>query len=63
MHKLTTIILVCFLASTSFAAEPPKTDEQKTLYYLGQLLSRNISVFYLVSIRKRNIPDLFIYLA
>ena len=46
MHKLIATILVCFLASTSFAAEPPKTDEQKTLYYIGQLLSRNISVFY-----------------
>ena len=47
MHKLIVTILVCFLASTSFAAEPPKTDEEKTLYYLGKLLSRNISVFYL----------------
>ena len=46
MLKLIATILVCFLASTSFAAEPPKTDEQKTLYYIGLLLSRNISVFY-----------------
>ena len=46
MHKLIATILVCFLASSSFAAEPPKTDEEKTLYFIGHILSRNVSVFY-----------------
>jgi FKBP-type peptidyl-prolyl cis-trans isomerase FkpA len=45
MQILIAAILVCFLASTSFAAEPTQTDEQKTLYFIGHILSRNVSVF------------------
>ena len=45
MHKLIATILVCFLASTSYAAESTQTDEQKTLYFIGHILSHNVSVF------------------
>jgi len=45
MHKLIVTIFVCFLASTSFAAEATQTDEQKTLYFIGHILSSNVSVF------------------
>lgn len=45
MQKLIATILVCFFASASFAAEPTQTDEQKTLYFIGHIMSRNVSVF------------------
>lgn len=45
MQKLIAIIVVCFFASASFAAEPTQTDEQETLYFIGHIMSRNVSVF------------------
>jgi FKBP-type peptidyl-prolyl cis-trans isomerase FkpA len=40
-------MLVCFLATPLFAAEPIKTDEQKTFYAIGMFLARQLSVFNL----------------
>ena len=35
------------LAAPAFAADPPKTEEQKTLYALGVLLNRSVASFQL----------------
>lgn len=39
--------LVVLLACPSFAMEEPKTEDQKTLYAVGLMLSRSLSVFNL----------------
>jgi FKBP-type peptidyl-prolyl cis-trans isomerase FkpA len=40
-------MLVCLLATPLFAAEPIKTDEQKTFYAIGMFLARQLSAFNL----------------
>ncbi len=47
MPRLVIAILVCLLAVPSFAAEPAKSDEQKTLYAIGLIVARQLSVFNL----------------
>ena len=47
MNRLLVIMLVCFLATPLFAAEPIKTDEQKTFYAIGMFLARQLSAFNL----------------
>ncbi|HEX9080364.1 MAG TPA: FKBP-type peptidyl-prolyl cis-trans isomerase [Desulfuromonadaceae bacterium] len=47
MSRLIIAILVCLLAVPSFAAESAKTDEQKTLYAIGLIVARQLSVFNL----------------
>ena len=47
MLKFIAFLLVTLTVSTSFAADAPKTDEQKTLYAIGLVVSRSISVFNL----------------
>jgi FKBP-type peptidyl-prolyl cis-trans isomerase FkpA len=47
MFRLIVIFAIALLASPAFAADPPKTDEQKTLYAIGLLVSRSIAVFNL----------------
>lgn len=40
-------VMVLLIALPVCALEPPKTDEQKTLYAIGQTVSRQLSVFNL----------------
>lgn len=47
MNRLILTVLIALLAVPTFAAEVPKTDEQKTLYAIGLLVSRSLSVFNL----------------
>ncbi len=47
MSRLSVILVIALLASPTFAADPPKTEEQKTLYAIGLLVSRSIAVFNL----------------
>lgn len=47
MHKLIATILFCLLVTPAFAAEVPKTEDQKTIYALGQIMGRQLSVFSL----------------
>jgi len=47
MNRLIIAILIVALASPVFAADAPKTEEQKTLYALGLLVARSLGVFQL----------------
>lgn len=47
MSRFMAIILIALLASPTFAAEPSKTEEQKTLYAIGLLVARSVAVFNL----------------
>jgi len=40
-------VLLLLLSAPAFAADPPKTEEQKTLYALGILVSRSLTAFQL----------------
>jgi FKBP-type peptidyl-prolyl cis-trans isomerase FkpA len=47
MFKITTTLLTILIAATSFAADAPKTEEQKTFYAIGLSVSKSLSVFSL----------------
>ena len=47
MLKITTTLLAILIATTSFAAEAPKTEEQKTFYAIGLSVSKSLSIFSL----------------
>ena len=47
MPKFIVAFLIVLLAVPSIAAEPPTTEEQKTLYAVGMLVSRSLAVFNL----------------
>ncbi|NVN92319.1 MAG: FKBP-type peptidyl-prolyl cis-trans isomerase, partial [Desulfuromonadales bacterium] len=47
MHKLIVTILIALFVTPVFAAEPSKTEEQKTLYAVGMVVARQLSVFNL----------------
>ncbi len=47
MPRLIVAFLVVLLAVPSIAADIPNTDEQKTLYAVGMLVSRSLAVFNL----------------
>lgn len=47
MTGIITALLVTLLAIPAFAADSPKTDEQKTLYAIGLALNRTLAVFNL----------------
>jgi FKBP-type peptidyl-prolyl cis-trans isomerase FkpA len=47
MYRLIVIALISLLALPVFAADAPKTEEQKTLYALGLAVSRTLSIFNL----------------
>jgi len=47
MPKLIVAFLIVLLAAPSIASEPPNTEEQKTLYAVGMLVSRSLAVFSL----------------
>jgi len=45
MHRLIVAVLVVLLAVPSIAADIPTTEDQKTLYAIGLLVSRSLSAF------------------
>lgn len=47
MHLVMIATLAVLLSGTTFAAEPPTTEEQKTLYAVGLSVARTLSVFNL----------------
>ncbi len=47
MKKLIYAFLIVLLATPSIAAETPTTEEQKTLYAIGMLVSRSLAAFNL----------------
>ncbi|MDR3580795.1 MAG: FKBP-type peptidyl-prolyl cis-trans isomerase [Oryzomonas sp.] len=47
MRRLTLALLITLVAIPAFAAEAPKTEEQKTLYAIGLYMARQLSVFSL----------------
>ena len=47
MQRFVVVSLIAILAVPTFAAEEPKTEEQKTLYAVGLLVAQSLSVFSL----------------
>ncbi|MBP2676350.1 MAG: peptidylprolyl isomerase [Deltaproteobacteria bacterium] len=47
MRPALAFLLLLTISVSSFAADPPKTEEQKTLYTLGVLLNRSVAPFQL----------------
>jgi FKBP-type peptidyl-prolyl cis-trans isomerase FkpA len=47
MHKLIAAVLMTLLATPVFAVDTPKNDDQKTLYAIGLLIARQLTVFNL----------------
>jgi len=50
MLKIMTTLLTILIAATTFAAEAPKNEEQKTLYDMGLYVSSTLTVFNLTSV-------------
>lgn len=61
MNRLIIAVLVILFAVPVFAADPPKTEEEKTLYAVGLVVARQLSPFNLTSaeleIVKQGITD------
>lgn len=61
MYRFIMIALVTLIAVPSFAADVPKTEEQKTLYAIGLAVAKQISVFNLtpaeLEIMKEGLTD------
>ncbi len=47
--NLIIVALMLFLAAPAFSADAPKTEEEKTLYAIGLMVSRSLAVFNLTS--------------
>lgn len=47
MRRLVITALIALLVTPVFAAEPPKTEEEKTLYAVGIVIAQRIAVFNL----------------
>lgn len=47
MKRICTMVLAATFASSAYAAEPPKTEELKTLYAIGQTVYKSLAVFNL----------------
>jgi len=47
MHRLIIPAMIALLATPSFAIDPPKTEDEKTLYAVGLIVSRQLSTFSL----------------
>jgi FKBP-type peptidyl-prolyl cis-trans isomerase FkpA len=47
MYQLIVAVLITMLTVPAFAADTPKTEDQKTLYAVGLVVSRSLSVFNL----------------
>ena len=45
MVKLFTTVLLALLVTPAFAADPPKTEDQKILYAIGLSVARSLAVF------------------
>ncbi len=61
MRRLVIALLITLIAAPSFAADAPKTEQEKTLYAIGQVVARQLSVFNLspaeFEIVKRGLTD------
>jgi len=61
MHRLIAAVLLALLATPVCAVEAPKNDDQKTLYAIGLLIARQLSVFNLtnaeVEVVKQGLTD------
>jgi len=47
MYQLIVAVLITMLSVPAFAADAPKTEDQRTLYAVGLVVSRSLSVFNL----------------
>ena len=47
MHRLIIAALITLLAIPAFAADEPKTEDQKTLYAVGLAVGRQLATFTL----------------
>ena len=47
MFRILTTLLTILIAATTFAADAPKNEDQKTLYAIGLSVSKSLSVFSL----------------
>jgi len=47
MHKLIIPLTIVLLSVSAFAAAPPQTEEQKTIYSIGLIAARQLAVFNL----------------
>jgi FKBP-type peptidyl-prolyl cis-trans isomerase FkpA len=45
MLRIIAVALVLLVSAPLFAADPPKTEDQKTLYAIGLIVARQLSVF------------------
>lgn len=63
MQRLIVIALTTLFATTSIAADIPKTEEQKTLYAIGLAVARSLSTFNLtpaeLEVVKEGLTDAF----
>lgn len=61
MHRMIAVVLLALLATPVCALETPKNDDQKTLYAIGMLIARQLTVFNLtpdeVEIVKQGLTD------
>ena len=61
MKKFVVVVLVMLVAAPSFAATPPKTEEDKTLYAIGLMVAQQLTPFSLtpaeLEIVKQGITD------
>lgn len=47
MHRLIVTALIALFATNAFALDPPKTEEEKTLYAVGLIVARQLKTFNL----------------
>jgi FKBP-type peptidyl-prolyl cis-trans isomerase FkpA len=47
MNRILVMLLTILVAASAYAGEPPKTEEQKTFYAIGQTVLRSLAVFNL----------------
>ena len=47
MFRILTTLLTILIAATTYAADAPKNEDQKTLYAIGQSVSKSLSIFSL----------------
>jgi len=57
MHRLIAAVLLALLATPVFALETPKNDDQKTMYAIGLLIARQLSVFNLTASELETIKE------
>lgn len=61
MHRLIVMALIALSTTTAFALDPPKTEEEKTLYSVGLVVARQLATFNLspaeLEVVKQGITD------